>query len=156
MMLTKFQASSKEFTSIWYIFCRIYKVNISLKQSHWPNWHETDSKPTTIIKFGEKSVWVRYWFSVSKNCRLPVGYMLVWCRFCQEAFADMSVFIRPLMAHGLLVYIGHALSICRLTWHPLKTNLDGTKSHITPNCGEWSNIVPTQDRHVSDMSGTQT
>ena len=37
-----------------------------------------------------------------------------------------------------------------------KTNLDGTKSDITPNCGEWSNIIPTQDRHVPDKSGTQT
>ena len=70
----------------------------------------------------DNMVWIRYWFSVSKNCRLPVRYMLVWCRFCQETFVDVSVFIRPPMAHGLLVYIGHALSICRLTCHSFRTN----------------------------------
>ena len=91
-------------------------------QSHRPNRYETDTKPTTIIKLTYKLVWIRYWFSASKNCWLPVRYMLVWCRFCQETFVDVSVFIRPPMAHGLLVYIGHALSICRLTCHSFKTN----------------------------------
>ena len=44
------------------------------------------------------------------NCRLSVGYMLVWCRFCRGAFGDVSVLIRPPMVDGLLVmyraYVG--------------------------------------------------
>ena len=45
------------------------------------------------------------------NCRLSVGFMSVWCRFCRGAFGDESVLIRPLMVDGLLVLdrlpIGH-------------------------------------------------
>ena len=31
------------------------------------------------------------------NCRLCVGYISVWCRFCRGAFGDVSVLIRPLI-----------------------------------------------------------
>ena len=45
------------------------------------------------------------------NCRLSVGYMSVWCRFCRGAFGDVSVLIRPRMVDGLSVLdrlcIGH-------------------------------------------------
>ena len=45
------------------------------------------------------------------NCRLSVGYMSVWCRFCRGAFGDVSVLIRPPMVDGLSVLdrlcIGH-------------------------------------------------
>ena len=37
------------------------------------------------------------------NCRLSVGYMSVWCRFCRGAFGDVSVLIRLPMVDGLLV-----------------------------------------------------
>ena len=47
----------------------------------------------------------------STNCRLSVGYMSVWCRFCRGAFGDVSVSIRPPMVDGLSVLdrlcIGH-------------------------------------------------
>ena len=33
-----------------------------IPQSHRPNLHETDLKPTKILKFGERSVYSRYWF----------------------------------------------------------------------------------------------
>ena len=33
-----------------------------IPQSHRPNRHETDLKPTKIIKFGERSVNSRHWF----------------------------------------------------------------------------------------------
>ena len=35
------------------------------------------------------------------NCRLCVGYMSVWFRFCRGAFGDVSVLIRPQMVDGL-------------------------------------------------------
>ena len=45
------------------------------------------------------------------NCRLSVGYMSVWCRFCRGAFGDVSVLIWPPMVDGLSVFnrlcIGH-------------------------------------------------
>ena len=33
-----------------------------IPQSHRPNRHETDLKPTKKLKFGERSVYSRYWF----------------------------------------------------------------------------------------------
>ena len=44
-----------------------------IPQSHRPNRHETDPKPTKIIKFGERSVHSRYWFGF-------VGLMSVYVR----------------------------------------------------------------------------
>ena len=105
-----------------------------IPQSHRPNQHETDLKPTESIKFGERSVYSPYWFCfvglVSVNVRADkfvgersfkhvwnisprqiVGYMSVWCRFCRGAFGDVSVLIRPPMVDGLSVLdrlcIGH-------------------------------------------------
>ena len=37
------------------------------------------------------------------NCRLSVGYMSVWCRFCLGAFRDVSVLIRPPMVDAWFV-----------------------------------------------------
>ena len=48
------------------------------------------------------------------NCRLSVGYMSVWCRFCRGAFRVVSVLIWSPMVDGLLVVdrlcIGHMLA----------------------------------------------
>ena len=44
-----------------------------IPQSHRPNRHETDLKPTKILKFGERSVYSRYWFGF-------VGLMSVYVR----------------------------------------------------------------------------
>ena len=45
------------------------------------------------------------------NCRLSVGHMSVWCRFCRGVFRDVSVLIRPPMVDCLSVLdrlcIGH-------------------------------------------------
>ena len=112
-------------------------VDILIPQSHRPNRHETDLKPTKILKFGERSVYSRYRFGFvglvsvyvradkfvgeifqtclkdlsPTNCRLFVGYMSVWCQFCRGAFGDVSVLIRPPMVDGLSVLdrlcIGH-------------------------------------------------
>ena len=102
-----------------------------IPQSHRPNRHETDLKPTKILKFGGEiglqSVLIRFCrFGVGlcsgrqicrgeifqtclkdlpppTNCRLSVGYMSVWCRFCRGAIGDVSVLIRPPMVDGLSV-----------------------------------------------------
>ena len=109
-------------------------IQVLLLQSHRPNRHETDLKLTKIIKFGERSVYNRYWFGfvslvsvyvwadkfvgersfkhVRKiSPRQIVGCLSVWCRFCRGSFGDVSVLIRPPMADGLSVLdwlcIGH-------------------------------------------------
>ena len=50
-------------------FCRFCRFRVGLAgvtgvipQSHRPNRHVTDLKPTKILKFGERSVYIRYWF----------------------------------------------------------------------------------------------
>ena len=46
----------------WWVSVNTEKVAMLIPQSHRPNRHETDLKPTKIIKFGERSVYSRYWF----------------------------------------------------------------------------------------------
>ena len=75
------------------------------------NRRQTDLKPTKFIKFGDRLVCNRYCSGrhicrgeifqtclndlPPTNCRLCVGYMSAWCRFCGGAFEDTSVLIRP-------------------------------------------------------------
>ena len=97
-----------------------------IPQSHRPNRHETDLKPTKILKFGERSVYSRYWFGfvglVSVYVRADkfvgersfkhvwkisprqiVGCLSVICR-CDVGFVgERSVLIRPPMVDGLSV-----------------------------------------------------
>ena len=91
------------------------------------------------------------------NCRLSVGYMSVWCRFCRGAFGDMSVLIRPPMVGGLSVLdrlcIGHMSAWPDTDSRPIQ---DRIKSDITPNCMELANTFPNQNRRVPDISQTQT
>ena len=102
---------------------------------------QTDTKPTsnrqkssnsgrdgfTVGIDSVLSVWCRFMFGQTNlsgeifqtclkdlsptNCRLSVGYMSVWCRFCRGAFGDVLVLIRPPMVDGLSVLdqlcIGH-------------------------------------------------
>ena len=58
------------------------KPFVLIPQSHRPNRHETDLKPTKIIKFGERSVYSRYWF----------GFVSVYVReeIFQTCFKDLS------------------------------------------------------------------
>ena len=112
----------------------IYTANICWKnvaplavipQSYRPNRCETDTEPTIIVKFAYKLVWIRYWLSVSKTCRLPVR-CLCWCG---------------------VTSVRKRLWTCRFSF--------GHRWHMV--CWFTSaNIVPTQDRHVPDISGTQT
>ena len=87
------------------------------------------------------------------NCRLAVGYVSVWSRFCRGAFGGMSGRVRPPMAHGLSVLnrlcIGHLSA-------DLTPTQDRIKSDITPNCEESADTFPNQDRHVPDTPRTQT
>ena len=87
------------------------------------------------------------------NCRLSVGYMSVWCRFCRGAFGYVSVLIRPPMVDGLSVLyrlcIGHMLA-------DLTPIQDRIKSDITRNCVESADTFPNQNWRVPDISRTQT
>ena len=98
-----------------------------IPQSHWPNRHETDLKPTKMIKFRERSVYSQYWFGfvglvsvyvradkfvgeprkTAVVCRLYAGVLSVLLGSVQ----GVSVLIRPLMVDGLSVLdrlcIGH-------------------------------------------------
>ena len=87
------------------------------------------------------------------NCRLSVGFMSVWCRFCRGAFRDVSVLIRPPMVDGLSVmyraYVGRPDTDSKLIQ-------DRIKSDITANCLESADAFPNQNRRVPDISRAQT
>ena len=105
-----------------------------IPQSRQPNRHETDLKPTKIIKFGERSVYSRYWFGfvglVSVYVRADkfvrersfkhvwkisprqiVGCLSVICYMVSGSVRGLSVLIQPPMVDGLSVLdvlcIGH-------------------------------------------------
>ena len=87
------------------------------------------------------------------KCRLPVGYVSVWSRFCRGAFGGMLGRVRPPMPHGLSVLnqlcIGHLSA-------DLTPTLDRIKSDITTNCEESADTFPNQDRHEPNTPRTQT
>ena len=151
-------------------------LHFLITQSHWPNRHETDLKPTKILKFGERSVYNRYWFGFvglcsgrqicrgeifqtclkdlsPTNCRLSAGYMSVWCRFSRVVFGDVSVLIRPPMVDGLSVLDRLCIGHMSADLTPIQ---DRIKSDITPNCVESADTFPNQNRRVPDISRTQT
>ena len=151
-------------------------LTIGIPQSHRPNRHKTDLKPTKIIKFGERSVYSRYWFGfvglVSVYVRADkfvgersfkyvwklsprqiVGYMSVWCRFCRGAFGDVSVLIRPPIVYGLSVLDRLCIGHMSADLTPIQ---DRIKSDITPNCVESADTFPNQNRRVPDISRNQT
>ena len=157
----------------------LLRTPVLIPQSHRPNWHETDLKPTKIIKFGERSdtvgidsvlsVWCRFMFGPTNlsgeifqtclkdlsptNCRLYVGYMSVWCRFCRGAFGDVSVLIRPPMVDGLSVLNRLCIGHMSADLTPIQ---DRIKSDITPNWVESADTFPNKNRRVPDTSRTQT
>ena len=93
-----------------------------IPQSHRPHWHETDIKPTEIIKFGERSVYNRFVGLVPVYVRPDtnsgrdlsniferfffwkiVCCLSVWCRCCRGAFGVVSVLIWLSMVDDLSV-----------------------------------------------------
>ena len=146
-----------------------------------PTWNrpQTDKNPQIRGEIGLQSVLIRFCrFGVGlcsgrqicrweifqtclkdlspTNCRLSVGYMSVWCRFCRGAFGDVSVLIRPPMVDGFIglrsviyrAYVGRPDTDSR-------PNQDRTKSDITPSCVESADTFPNQNRRVPDISRTQ-
>ena len=122
--------TSLSMEKVWWwllLTCGISMAEISLTpQSHLPNRHKTDLKQTKIIKFGERSVYDRYWFGfvglVSVYVRADkfvgersfkhlwkisprqiVSCLSVICRCDVGFFPDVSVSIRPSMVDGLSV-----------------------------------------------------
>ena len=87
------------------------------------------------------------------NCRLSVGYMSVWSRFCRGAFGDVSVLIRPPMVDGLSVLDRLCIGHMSADLTPIQGRF---KSDITPNCMESADTFPNQNRRVPDISRTQT
>ena len=87
------------------------------------------------------------------NCRLSVGYMSVWCRFCRGAFGDVSVLIRPPMVDGLSVLDRLCIGHMSADLTPIQ---DRIKSDITRNCVESVDTFPNQNRRVPDIPRTQT
>ena len=74
------------------------KVQRVIPQSHWPNRHKTDLKPTKIIQFGERSVYSRHWFGF-------VGSVSVYVRadkFVGERFFKHAWKISPRQIVGCL------------------------------------------------------
>ena len=151
-----------------------------IPQSHRPNRHETDLKPTKILKFGERSVYNRYWVGfvglVSVYVRADkfvgersfkhvwkisprqiVGCLSVICRcgvgFCRGAFGDVSVLIRPPMVAGLSVLDRLCIGHMSADLTPIQGRF---KSDIIPNCVESADTFPNQNRRVPDISRTQT
>ena len=87
------------------------------------------------------------------NCRLSVGYMSVWCRFCRGVFGDVSVLIRPSMVAGLSVLDRLCIGHMSADLTPIQDRINSDK---TPNCVESADTFPNQNRGVSDISRTQT
>ena len=141
-----------------FFFCwKHYAPQAVIPQSHRPNRYETNTKPTINVKFAYKLVWIRYWLSVSKNCRLPVR-CICWCGVtsvrkrlwtCRFSFGHRWHMVCWFSSVMHWEFVG---------WHSTDSRpiQDRTRADRTANCGESANIVPTQDRHVRDMSGTQT
>ena len=120
---------------------------ILIPQSHRPNRHETDLKPTKTIQFGERSVYSPYWFGF-------VGLMSVSVR--AETFVGEISFkhvwkISPLGLRSVMyrAYVGRPHTDSR----PI---LDRSKSDITPNCVESADTFPNQNRRVRYMYISQT
>ena len=154
-------------------------------QSHWPNRHETDLKPTKIIKFGERSVYSWYWFGF-------VGLVSVYVRadkFVGEKSFEHVWKISPRQIVGCLSvirrcgvgFVGEHSGTCR---HGLNSATDGRwfvglrpvmyrayvgrpdtdsrpiqdriKSDINTNWVESADTFPNQNWRVPDISQTQT
>ena len=124
-----------------------------IPQSHRPNRHETDLKPTKIIIFEERSVCNRCWFGFVGLASVYVradtfvgersfkhvwkisprqigGCLSVMCRFCRGAFGDVSVLIRSPMLDSMSVldrlYIGHMSADLTPIQGRFKTELSAT------------------------------
>ena len=160
----------------------VYQASL-IPQSHRPNRHETDLKPTKIIKFGERSVYSRYWFGF-------VGLMSVYVRADKLSGRDLSNMFERSIPDKLSVvcrlYVGvvSVLSGSVRGRVGLNSATDGRwfvglrsvvyrayvgrpdtdsrpiqdriKSDITPNCVESVDTFPNQNRRVPDISRTQT
>ena len=145
-------------------------LTIGIPQSHRPNRHKTDLKPTKIIKFGERSVYSRYRFGfVSVYVRADkfvgersfkhvwkisprqiVGYMSVWCRFCRGAFggrvglnsATDSIWYVGVRSVMYRAYVGRPDADSRPNQVRHNTELRGVGRHIPES-------KPTSTRHIS-------
>ena len=169
------------FVSVWPVWLGYYVGLDSVLNRSWilGNRHETDLKPTKIIKFGVRSVYSRYWFGVvglvsvyvradkfveersfkhvwKISPRQIVGCLLVisvtvWCRFCRGAFGDVSVSIRPSMVDVLSVVDRLCIGP---TWHRFMADLRPNQvRHNTELRGVGRHIPeskPTSARHISN------
>ena len=147
-------------------------------QSHRPDWHETDLKPTKIIKFGESSVYSRYWFAfvglVQTNLsgrdlsnmfeRSLPDKLLVVCRLYVDVVSVLSGSVRGRVGLNFAtdgrwlsfldrLCIGHFVGRPDTDSRPIQ---DRIKSDITSNCVESADTFPNQNRRVPDISRTQT
>ena len=77
----------------------LLRTPVLIPQSHRPNWHETDLKPTKIIKFGERSVYSRYWFGF-------VGLVSVYVRADKFVGRDLSNMFERSLSNKLSVVCG--------------------------------------------------
>ena len=154
-----------------------------IPQSHRPNRHETDLKPTKIIKFGERSVYSRYWSVLSVWCWFMFGQtnlsgrdlsnrferslpdkLSVVCRLYVGVLSVLSVSVRGHVGLNSDTdgrwFVGLRLVMYRAyvgrpdtNSRPIQARI---KSDITPNCVESADTFPNQNRRVRDISRTQT
>ena len=159
------------------------KTVFLIPQSHRPNRHETDIKPTKIVKFGERSVYSRYWFDyvglVSVYVREDkfVGersFKHVWrslpdklsvvCWLYVVVVSVLSGSVRGRVGLNSATdgrwFVGLRSVMYRAYVGRPDTDSrpiqDRMKSDITPNCVESVDTFPNQNRRVPDISRTQT
>ena len=81
--------------------------SLLIPHSDWTNRHKTHFNPTKVIKFGENSVWIRYWF-------IFVGLGLVYIR------QSLDILLWPddrRLLHNGETQNGHRSSSCETSTH---------------------------------------